>query len=67
MQAFDVVAIDLLGGIKTGLGVVAVGQQKIFCVLVSRIELLLGDGCNLCVADSRFSFLLDLLRARGRR
>jgi len=29
MQVLDVVAVDLLGGIKARLGIVAVGQQKI--------------------------------------
>ena len=64
-QTLDVVAIDLLGGIETCLGVIAVGEQKILRVLVGRVELLLGDRRHLGVAERRFAFLLDLLAAGG--
>src|SRR5579871_2591382 len=67
MQALDVVAADLFCGMKAGLGVIAVGKQKILRVLVSRIELLLGDRRDLRVADLRLPSLLDLLCAGRRR
>ncbi len=38
MQALDVVAIDLLGGIKTRLGVIAVGEQKILEFLSAALS-----------------------------
>ena len=62
VQVLDVVAIDLLGGIKARLGVIAVGQQKIVGVLVGGVELLLGDRRNLRLARCRLGFLFGLLR-----
>src|ERR1700761_1085420 len=67
VQPLDVVAVDLLGGIKTCLGVVTVGQQKVGRTLVGCVELLLSNWRNLRLVRPRLGFLLDFLRTGGRR
>ncbi len=46
---------------KARLGIVAVGQKKIGCVLVCGIELSLGNRRNLRLARGRPGILLDFL------
>ena len=62
VQVLDVAAIDLSRGMKARLGIIAVGQQKIGCVLVCRVELLLSNRRNRCLAHHRLGFLFNLLR-----
>ncbi len=66
VQILDVVAVDLLGRIKAGLGIVAVGQQKIAGARVGLVELILSDRRNGGVAGRRLGVLLDFLRAGER-
>ena len=51
---------------KARLGIVAVGKEKIGCVLVCAIELSLRNRRNLRLARRRPGILLDFLSASGR-
>lgn len=62
VQVLDVAACDLLGRIKTRLGVIAVGQKEILAVFVGRIELRLCHRRNYRLSLRRFGVLLDFLR-----
>ena len=61
VQVLYIVAADLLARIEARLGIIAVGEQKIFGVLVRRVELLLGDRRNVGVPQHGFLLLLDFL------
>jgi hypothetical protein len=65
VQVLYVVAPDLSGGMKARLGIISVCQKKIIDVLVCRVELLLSDRRNHCLARGRLGFLFRLLRADG--
>ena len=62
MQVLHVVTVDLLCGVKARLGIVAIGQQKIGCVLVCRIEFCLSDWRKLRLARGRPEIRLNFLR-----
>ncbi len=65
VQIFHILAQDLPGRMKACLCIIAVGQQKITGTLVCRVELLLSNRRNHCLARRRLGFLLSFLRAAG--
>ncbi len=67
VQALYGVAVDLLGRMKSRLGIIAIGQKKIVDVLVCCVELLLSNRRNRCLARRRLGFLLGFLRTDGPR